>query len=91
MKRILGAAMAATLLAGAALADQLKTADDFVALEKHRSAAIAAHDMAWLDALYADDFAGITSTAYQVDKQTLMTVFTRDDPNTVFVLDEERA
>lgn len=86
MRIVLTAALALALLAAPALADA--EGDALIALERQRSAAIAAHDMAFLDKLYSDDFRGVTATGFQVDKATLMKVFGRDDPNTKFTLDQ---
>jgi ketosteroid isomerase-like protein len=63
------------------------TTEDLTAIEHQRSAAIAAHDTAYLDKLYADDFSGVTATGYSVDKLALLTVFSRDNP-AVFALDD---
>ncbi len=86
--------MRAAILSGLAFvitASSASAADDaasFIALEKQRSAAIAAHDNAFLNNLYSDDFRGVTATGFQVDKATLMEVFKRDDPSTRFSLDQ---
>jgi hypothetical protein len=90
--RTLATALAlAVVSAGAALAAEPATPEDFVAMESRRSAAIVAHDMAFLDSIYAGDFKGVTATGYQVDKPTLMQVFRRDDPDTRFTLDQVEA
>jgi ketosteroid isomerase-like protein len=65
--------------------------DDLIAIEKDRSAAIAGHNAAYLEALYADDFAGVTALGYQVNKSELMQVFGRDNPGTKFRLDDLKA
>jgi hypothetical protein len=57
-------------------------------LEKTRSAAIARHDLDALRRMYADEFRGVTATGYPVDRERLMEVFKRDDPSTVFTIDE---
>lgn len=56
--------------------------------EKTRSAAIARHDLDLLRRMYADEFRGLTATGYLVDRERLMEVFKRDDPSTVFTIDE---
>lgn len=56
--------------------------------EKTRSAAIARHDLDTLRRMYADEFRGVTATGYPVDRERLMEVFKRDDPSTVFTIDE---
>jgi hypothetical protein len=38
--------------------------------------------------MYADEFRGVTATGYPVDRERLMEVFKRDDPSTVFTIDE---
>jgi ketosteroid isomerase-like protein len=62
--------------------------DALRALEEKRSAAIAAHDTAFLNSIYAEDFRGLTALGFQVDKAMLMEVFARDNPATRFTLDE---
>jgi hypothetical protein len=57
-------------------------------LEQERSAAIARHDTAYLRRVYADEFRGVTAAGIPVDRETLLGVFTRDDPTTVFTIDE---
>lgn len=84
--RLLFATLLFSLFAGFALAASER--DGLIALEYKRSAAIAAHDKAFLDSIYADDFRGVTALGFSVDKATLMEVFTRDNPNTRFTLDE---
>lgn len=64
---------------------------ELITLEKKRSEAIAAHDTVFLNNLYADDFRGVTAIGYEVDKKTLMIVFTRDNPQTKFTLDQLQA
>ena len=66
-------------------------AAELITLEKKRSEAIAAHDTVFLNNLYADDFRGVTAIGYEVDKKTLMIVFTRDNPQTKFTLDQLQA
>ena len=56
--------------------------------EQARSAAIARHDTAWLRRIYADEFRGVTAGGLTVDREALLGVFTRDDPTTVFTIDE---
>jgi len=56
--------------------------------EKTRSAAIARHDLDALRRMYAAEFRGVTATGYPVDRERLMEVFQRDDPSTVFTIDE---
>jgi hypothetical protein len=55
--------------------------------EQARSPAIARHDTATLRIMYADEFRGVTATGFEVDRARLLTVFTRDDPTTVFTID----
>ena len=57
-------------------------------LEQARSAAIAAHDTATLRRIYAEEFRGVTGIGYPVDFARLLDVFSRDDPSTVFTIDE---
>ena len=66
-------------------------AAELIAMEKKRSEAIASHDTVFLKNLYADDFRGVTAIGYEVDKKTLMIVFTRDNPQTKFALDQLQA
>jgi len=56
--------------------------------EQARSAAIAVHDTAALRTMYAEEFRGVTATGFEVDRARLLAVFTRDDPTTVFTIDE---
>ena len=88
MRRILIAAAAWAAMTGAAVAGPAE--DEIVALERQRSAAILSNDMAFLDDLYLDEFEGMTATGFKVDKATLMEVFKRDDPDTVFTIDQFR-
>ena len=64
--------------------------EELLTIERRRSEAIAAHDTAYLEALYADDFRGVTATGLEVDKARLMEVFKLDDPRTRFAIDELR-
>jgi hypothetical protein len=59
-----------------------------LALEVARSAAIARHDTTWLSSLYAPDFRGVPANGQIVDRATLLGVFTRDNPNSRFLIDE---
>ncbi len=68
-----------------------QAADELIAIEKKRSEAIAKHDTDFLSKLYADDFRGVTAIGYEVNKETLMKVFKRDDPNTKFELQDLQA
>lgn len=61
---------------------------DILRQEQARSAAIARHDTAWLRRVYADEFRGVTAGGFAVDREALLGVFTRDDPSTVFTIDE---
>jgi hypothetical protein len=56
--------------------------------EQERSAAIARHDITVLRRMYADEFRGITAAGIPVDRERLLWVFTRDDPSTIFTIDE---
>jgi hypothetical protein len=62
--------------------------ETLVDLEHKRSAAIAAHDKTFLDEIYGEDFRGVTALGFKVSKADLMEVFSRDNPNTKFALDE---
>ena len=57
-------------------------------LEIARSAAIARHDTTWLSNVYAPDFRGVPANGALVDRATLLSVFTRDNPNSRFLIDE---
>jgi hypothetical protein len=57
-------------------------------LEIERSAAIARHDTGWLSNLYAADFSGVTAGGFPVDQAALLKVFTRDNPDSRFLIDE---
>jgi ketosteroid isomerase-like protein len=59
-----------------------------LALEVKRSAAIAAHDTAWLATVYAPDFRGVAAGGRRVDRPTLFQVFSRDAPGLRFTIDE---
>lgn len=59
-----------------------------LALEIARSAAIARHDTTWLSNIYAPDFRGVPANGALVDRATLLGVFTRDNPNSRFLIDE---
>ena len=63
-------------------------ADTLLDLEHKRSAAIASHDTAFLNEIYADDFRGVTALGFKVTKADLLEVFSRDNPNTKFALDQ---
>jgi hypothetical protein len=56
--------------------------------EQERSAAIARHDTTVLRRMYADEFRGVTALGFAVNRDQLLGVFTRDDPTTVFTIDE---
>lgn len=91
-RRLAFALVAATVLTGSAsVAFADGPADEVIALERHRSAAIGAHDMAFLDAVYAEEFRGVTATGFVVDKARLMKVFGLDNPDTVFAIDQLEA
>jgi hypothetical protein len=64
------------------------TARHLLALEVERSAAIARHDTTWLSNIYAPDFRGVPANGALVDRATLLSVFTRDNPNSRFLIDE---
>jgi hypothetical protein len=68
---VLAWAMSATAFA------ECPSSGDLAELERQRSTAIAAHDTAFLDALYADRFRGVTGRGVEVDKATLLGVFER--------------
>lgn len=57
-------------------------------LERRRSAAIAAHDTAWLATLYARGFSAIAGNGRRIDRQQLFTVFAGDTGSTRFRIDE---
>ncbi len=57
-------------------------------LEVERSAAIARHDRAWLSNLYAADFQGIAAGGRPVDREALLEIFSRDNPESRFLIDE---
>jgi hypothetical protein len=61
---------------------------ELMEFERARSSAIARHDTTALARIYADDFRGVTAVGYEVTKGALLQVFTRDDPTTVFTIDE---
>jgi hypothetical protein len=62
-----------------------------IRFEQERSAAIARHDTTVLRRMYAEEFRGVTATGFAVDRERLLGVFTRDDPTTVFTIDEMAA
>jgi len=76
------------LFAGAPVVSLASDSDTLIDLELKRSAAIAAHDTAFLNEIYGDDFRGVTALGFKVTKADLMAVFARDNPNTKFALDE---
>lgn len=80
---------AAMLLALPAVAET--TEEQLISLERQRSKAIASHDAALLNRIYAEDFRGLTAIGYEVDKQKLLDVFKQDDGRVQFELDELRA
>jgi len=89
VRRLAFALVAACVLTGSAsVAVADSPADEVITLERHRSAAIGAHDLAFLDQLYAEDFRGVTATGFVVDKARLMKVFGLDNPDTVFTIDQ---
>lgn len=59
-----------------------------LALEVERSAAIARHDTTWLATLYAPDFQGVPANGRRVDQAALLRIFTGDDPDSRFLIDE---
>ena len=59
-----------------------------LALERQRSAAIAKRDTAWLARLYAADFQGIAGNGARVDRALMFRVFSRDLPESRFLIDE---
>lgn len=59
--------------------------------EQKRSDAIFRHDTVLLRQMYAPEFRGVTATGIEVDVETLLKVFSQDDPRTSFVIDELRA
>jgi ketosteroid isomerase-like protein len=59
-----------------------------LAMEVERSAAIARHDTAWLATLYAPDFQGVSANGRRVDRAALFAVFSRDNPDSRFLIDE---
>ena len=65
-----------------------KVQREILAIERRRSAAIAAHDLTWLATVYAPDFRGITAGGMRVDRETLFKVFARDNPDSRFLIDE---
>ena len=64
------------------------TARHLLDLEVQRSAAIAKHDTAWLSTLYAPDFVGVPASGQRIDQETLLRIFTRDAPESRFLIDE---
>ncbi|HEX6707212.1 MAG TPA: nuclear transport factor 2 family protein [Albitalea sp.] len=56
--------------------------------EQARSAAISRHDTAALRQMYATEFRGVTALGFAVDRERLLDVFGREDPSTVFTIDE---
>jgi Domain of unknown function (DUF4440) len=63
-------------------------ARELLRLEVERSAAIARHDTAWLATLYAPDFQGVIANGRRVDRSALFAVFSLDNPNSRFLIDE---
>lgn len=59
-------------------------------MELNRSKAIAAHDSATLDKMYAEEFNGVTALGFAVTKKDLMNVFRRDNPTVAFVNDQHK-
>ena len=59
-----------------------------LALERQRSAAIARHDTTWLARLYSPDFQGIAGNGARVDRALMFRVFSRDLPESRFLIDE---
>jgi ketosteroid isomerase-like protein len=57
-------------------------------MEVERSAAIARHDTAWLATLYAPDFQGVVANGRRVDRGALFAVFSFDNPDSRFLIDE---
>lgn len=65
-----------------------RTQRTLLAIERKRSAAIAAHDLAFLSTVYAADFRGIAAGGRRLDRETLFQVFSRDLPESRFLIDE---
>ena len=61
---------------------------EVVRLERRRSAAIAAHDTAWLATVYAREFRGVVANGRRVDRSALFGVFMLDNPTARFTIDE---
>jgi ketosteroid isomerase-like protein len=59
-----------------------------VRLERRRSAAISAHDTAWLATLYAPDFQGVAASGRRIDRAALFRIFALDDTSAHFLIDE---
>ena len=62
-------------------------AREVLRIEQQRSAAIARKDVATLRRIYASDFRGVTATGAEVDRESLLAVFARDDGSTRFTID----
>ncbi|HEY7369665.1 MAG TPA: DUF4440 domain-containing protein [Thermoanaerobaculia bacterium] len=58
------------------------------ALEGRRQEAIRSGDRTTLEALYATDFHGVTSTGFPVDQATILRVLSRTDPAVRFTTEE---
>jgi ketosteroid isomerase-like protein len=65
-----------------------KVQRDLLRIERRRSTAIAAHDLKWLATVYAPDFRGIAAGGRRIDRETLFTIFSRDNPDSRFLIDE---
>jgi hypothetical protein len=63
---------------------------ELLRFEQRRSDAIFRHDTATLRQMYTPEFSGVTATGFDVTLDRLLGVFTRDDPTTVFHIDELR-
>lgn len=93
-RAVLATALAAGLAGAAGAGPAAAGADpaaEVIAIEHQRVAAIAAHDEAYLKALYAADFEGYTAIGARVDQTTMLSLFRRVDGSAVFDISDVKA
>jgi ketosteroid isomerase-like protein len=84
---------AAILAAGAAAQEPVRPSaeDELLRLEAARSEAVRSGDLKALDAIYADDFAGVAGTGQLVTKKQLFEIFGRVEPSVRYTTSEASA
>jgi ketosteroid isomerase-like protein len=90
----MAALLALAILASSATAQDAarhSAEDELLRIEAARSEAVRGSDLKALDAIYADDFAGVAGTGQLVTKKQLFEIFARSDPALRFTTSETSA